>query len=85
MNFDFVFTIDDRKVSSNILLQPGQSKQHFVKLPTQGQSVGPLLYFLDYYSTYPIIFEPAEEVQNIGANMVCMSGNQRTEMQHFVK
>ena len=29
------------------------------------------------FSTYPIIFEPAEEVQNIGANMVCMSGRSK--------
>ena len=32
----------DRKVSSHIL-QPGRSKQHFVKLPTQHQWVGPQL------------------------------------------
>ena len=43
---DFIYclriTIDDRKVLSYIL-QPGRSKLHFVKIPTQHQSVGPLL------------------------------------------
>ena len=42
INFDLLFTIDDRKVSSHIL-QPGRSKQHIVKIPTQHQRVGPLL------------------------------------------
>ena len=45
-NFDrfyLLFTINNRNVSSRTSQQPGRSKLHIVKIPTQHQWVGPLL------------------------------------------